>query len=103
MSNSTVLSAIVAGLFAIVLALVGFWVKRIEGKDRLFRSSVSKDMRVMYAMKDDYSHLHTWALEVRGEWRQLQNQLRASGVITEIHDLPPIPEPEWKRIEDGDE
>ncbi|MEV5360560.1 hypothetical protein AB0K45_09475 [Micrococcus luteus] len=135
MSNPTVLSAIIGGLFLIVMAAVGFWIKRIEGKDKLFRNSVTKDMRVMYAIKDDYSHIHTWALDVRSAWNEkereaaqmhiwaervnenwqsMQQQLQASGAITEIHPLPPIPrarhralppipEPEWRRIEDGDD
>lgn len=95
--------AVVGGLMSILALLVGAWVKRIEGKDRVFRTSVSKDMRVMYALKDDYSHLHSWALDVRAEWERMQRQLKASGAITEIHPLPSIPEPEWKRIEDSED
>lgn len=133
MSNSTVLGAVITGIFLILGALVTAWIRRIEGKDRVFRTSVSKDMRVMYAMKDDYSHLHTWALDVRQAWDEkerddaamhiwarrvnerfadMQRQLKDSGAITEVQDLPPtprakhralrpIPEPEWRRIEDG--
>lgn len=101
MSSNGVILAVVGGLISLALLLVGAWVKRIEGKDKLFRNSVSKDMRVMYAMKDDYNHLHTWALDVRSEWHEMQRELKRAGAITQVRDLPEIPAPEWRRIEDG--
>jgi hypothetical protein len=100
-SSNSVILAVVGGLISLALLFVGAWVKRIEGKDKLFRNSVSRDMRVMYAMKDDYNTLHTWALDVRSEWHALQRELKSTGAITVVRDLPPIPEPEWRRIEDG--
>jgi hypothetical protein len=57
-------------------------------------------MRIMYALKEDYGQLHSWAVGVRSEWHAMQTQLRASGVIDRINDLPPIPKPTWEAVED---
>lgn len=98
--NDTVVITVVGALMGVLTLLISAWVKRIEGRDKLFRNSVRQDMRIMYALKDDYGQLHSWAVNVRGEWRTLQAKLREVGVITEISDLPPIPKPTWEEIED---
>lgn len=98
--NNGVIVAVFTSLLGIIGVLIGAWVKRIEGKDKLFRTSVRNDMRIMYALKEDYGQLHTWAVGVRSEWHALQTQLRASGSIENISDLPPIPKPVWEQIED---
>lgn len=98
--NSTVIVAAVTGFIGIVGTLIAAWVKRIEGKDKVFRTSVRQDMRVMFALKNDYGQLHTWAVTVRTEWHELQAKLRATGAINEIRDLPAIPEPTFEKIED---
>lgn len=101
--NNGVIAAVVTGLLAIGGIVVAAWVKRIEGKDKVFRNSVRHDMRIMYALKEDYGQLHSWAIEVRTEWHALQADLRARGAITEIRDLPPIPPPRWVEVEDAEE
>lgn len=98
--NSGVITAVVSGLLLILGGLVTAWVKRIEGKDKIFRTSVRQDMRIMYALKDDYGQLHSWAVGVRSEYHALQTTLRATGVIDTIKDLPPIPTPTWEAVED---
>lgn len=99
--NATVIAAGLSALGAIALALLGFWLRRIEGRDRVFRQSVATDMRVMYALKEDYGDLHSWALDVRAIWRQQQRELKAKGVIDEVRNLPKLPEPHWHDIEAG--
>lgn len=99
--NNGVIGIVVTALVGIVGTLIAAWVKRIEGKDKVFRTSVRHDMRIMYALKEDYGQLHSWAIGVRSEWHALQAQLKASGVISELNELPPIPKPTWEDVEDA--
>lgn len=98
--NNGVIIAVVTVLGGIVTVLITAWVKRIEGKDKIFQQSIRKDMKVMYALKEDYGQLHTWALGARTQHHLLQIELQANGAIRRVTDLPPIPAPTWEKVED---
>lgn len=99
--NNGVIGIVVTALVGIIGTLIAAWVKRIEGKDKVFRTSVRHDLKIMFALKEDYGQLHSWAIQVRGEWHHLQAQLKATGAIRDISDLPPIPKPTWEEVEDA--
>lgn len=99
--NTLVIGGVMTAFTTILGALVAFWVRRIEGRDRIFRQSVATDMRVMYALKEDYGDLHSWALDVRAIWREQQLELKANDAIYTIRELPNIPAPHWRDIEAG--
>lgn len=101
--NNAVVGIVITAALGMAGTILAFWIRRIEGKDKVFRESVRNDMRLVYALKEDYSNLHTWAIDVRALWHDQQRELRAAGVVSHQRELPPIPEPQWRRIEREEE
>lgn len=102
MNSGVVISAVSAVLVAIIGTLLAVWVKRADTATRLTQANLkaaSDDLALVHALKHDFWDLEGWAHEVEWRWSALQRQLRSSGVITEVLDLPPIPESRLAKLE----
>lgn len=102
MNTAAVVSSVVVALLTILGTLLGWWVKRTDRVARMTQANLddmADNLALVNALKHDFWDLESWAHEVQHRWHILQRQLQSNGVLTEVVDLPPIPESRLARIE----
>lgn len=100
--NTAVISTVVAAFLGIIGTLLGWWVRRTDRAATLTQrnlDTMAENLTLVDALKHDFWDLESWAADVKFMFRSLQRELKAQGVLTEVHDLPPVPESRVRKME----
>lgn len=100
--NTAVISTVVAAFLGIIGTLLGWWVRRTDRAATLTQrnlDTMAENLSLVDALKHDFWDLESWAQDVKWIFRSLQRELKDQGVLTEMHDLPAIPESRVRKIE----
>jgi hypothetical protein len=100
--NTAVISTVVAAFLGIIGTLLGWWVRRTDRAAHLTQhnlDTMAENLTLVDAIKHDFWDLESWAQDVKLIFRSLQRELKDHGVLTEIHDLPQLPESRVRKIE----
>jgi hypothetical protein len=92
--NANLLPVLYGALLTAGLSTLAWWLRRTDRAARLTNDNIEQmreSLGIIDALKHDVWEWEDWARTVKSEWFQLQETLKRKEIITEIHNLPPVP------------